>query len=97
MHFMAVSELKRPRRLRERLAQAGEIVVTNNGSPMALLLNVEKGEDPEDILRAARDARSALALHRVREAARRSEADRMSMGRVDDLIARVRSERKAAG
>jgi len=97
MTFMAVSELKRPRRLRERLAQAGEIVVTNNGSPMALLLNVAEGEDPEDILRAARDARSAMALRRVREAARRSGTDRMAMGRVDALIARVRAERKASG
>lgn len=94
MDYIAVNELKRPREVRERLAASKEMLLTNNGRPMAVLLYVDDEDDPEDVLMAARDARSAIALRRVREQARRSASAAMSDREVDALVSRTRRERR---
>ena len=60
MDYIAVNELKRPRVVRERLAAAEEMILTSNGRPMAVIMYVDEEDDPEDVLKAAREARSAL-------------------------------------
>jgi len=65
MDFIAVNELKRPRVVRERLAASEEMILTSNGRPMAVLMYVGDDDDPEDVLKAAREARSQIALRRV--------------------------------
>ena len=94
MNFLAVKDLKSPRKLRERLELEDEILLTNNGKPMAILLHLAPTDDPEEFALAARDARSRLALSRIREAARRSGADRLDAKAIDRLIAQTRAERR---
>jgi len=72
MEFLNVREFRTyPRRVWEKLAKQGEIVVTNNGKPTALMLNIENGEYDE-LARAVRQARAMIALNSIRaEAAQR--------------------------
>ena len=48
MRFIAVNELKSPRALRERLRKERELLLTNSGKPMAIMLN---GMTPRDLAR----------------------------------------------
>jgi len=72
MEFLNVREFRTyPKRVWEKLAKQGEIVVTNNGRPTALMLNIENG-DYDDLARAIRQARAMIALNSIRaEAAER--------------------------
>ncbi len=72
MDYIAVNELKRPRVVRERLAAAEEMILTSNGRPMAVIMYVDDEDDPEDVLKAAREARSGRARISCRD--RRSMA-----------------------
>jgi antitoxin (DNA-binding transcriptional repressor) of toxin-antitoxin stability system len=58
MDSITVNELKRPGQVRERLAASEEMILTSNGRPMAVLMYVDDADDPEDVLTAAREARS---------------------------------------
>jgi hypothetical protein len=93
MNLIAVKDLKSPRALREKLKQERELLLTSNGKPMAIMFDLSEGEDPEMALRAVREARSRLALQRVREAACRSGRDRLSKRDINELIAKARAER----
>lgn len=93
MDYIAVNELKRPRVVRERLAASEEMLLTSNGRPMAVLMYVDDEDDPEDVLMAARDARSRIALRRIRERARRAGTSKLSAQEVDGVIAATRRER----
>ena len=95
MNIIAANELKSLRKLRERLERKDAVLVTNNGRPMAIMMAVENDEDPDDLLRATREARSKIALSRVRDAARRSGSANMTAKQIDELIFESREERKA--
>lgn len=94
MKLIAISELKQPRRLKQRLQQEKELLLTSDGRPVAMLLNVETAEDPEKFLQSIRDARSRMALSRVREAARESGASRMTLEQINQEISAARKVRK---
>ncbi len=93
MDYIAVNELKRPRMVRERLASAEEMLLTSNGRPMAVLMYVDDEDDPEDVLMAAREARSRIALQRIRERARRTGAATLSGSEIDGVITAARHGR----
>ena len=94
MKLIAISELKQPRQLKRRLQMEKELLLTSDGRPVAVLLNVEATEDPENILRSIRDSRSRLALSRIREAARASGANRMTLEQINAEISNAREARK---
>jgi hypothetical protein len=96
MNYIAVKDLKAPRMVRERLREEGELLLMNNGKPMALLLDVGQQDDPQTMLDAVRDARSRMALSRVREAARRSGAAGLSANQIEREINQARAERRKA-
>jgi len=97
MNLVPVNALKSPRRLREKLSEEHELLVTNNGRPMALMFEIREGEDFELPLRAFREARSRLALSRVREAAQRQGTDRMSLADINAEVEAARKERRQDG
>jgi hypothetical protein len=94
MTFIGVKDLKRPRYVREELQREGALLLMNSGKPMAVMLNVAPEDDALAMLESVREARSRLALTRVREAARRSGSSRMSIAEIDREIARARAERR---
>lgn len=97
MNLIAVKDLKQPRQLRERLRAERELLLTSDGRPMALLVHVDPAEDPEAMIQSIRDARSRLALSRVRAAAARSGADRLPPSAIEREITAARRAQRSAG
>lgn len=83
--------MKAPKRVRETLAEYGTAVVTNNGKPMAMLVDLLEGESPEALSEALRLARARLALSELRAASRRNGTDALT---ADEIGAEIRASRK---
>jgi len=96
MKLIAIQDLKQPRQLKQRLLAEKELLLTSDGRPVAVLVNVDASEDPETLIQSIRDARSRLALSRVREAAARSGAAGASLAEINREIAATRMARRAA-
>jgi antitoxin (DNA-binding transcriptional repressor) of toxin-antitoxin stability system len=94
MNLIAITDLKQPRRLKERLAAEQELLLTSDGRPVAVLVHVAPAEDPETIIRSIRDARSRLALGRVREAAARQGSSNLSLEDVNREVRAARAIRR---
>ncbi len=94
MDFIAVKDLKAPAQLRKKLAAAGEIVVTNNGRPMAIMVSVDNSDQIETLIAALRQTRARVALTRLRKVARETGSDRLSSADIDREIRAVRRERR---
>jgi hypothetical protein len=95
MKLIAIKDLKRPRQFKRRLQTEKELLLTSDGNPVAILLNVETAEDPENILQSVRDARSRMALSRIRESARAAGTDAMSLAEINREISSARQSRKS--
>jgi antitoxin (DNA-binding transcriptional repressor) of toxin-antitoxin stability system len=95
MNLIAIKDLKQPKQLKRRLKAEKELLLTSDGRPVAVLVNVDDAEDPENVIRAIRDSRSRLALSRIREAARRSGTADMTTEQIDRVIAATRAARKS--
>jgi len=94
MNLIAIKDLKQPRRLKERLRNEQELLLTSDGQPVAVLVHVDTAEDPEAVIRSIRDARSRLALSRIREAARRGGTSRMTLAEINREVETVRAGRR---
>ena len=95
MKLIAIQDLKQPRQLKERLRAEKELLLTSDGRPVAVLVNVDASEDPEAMIQSIRDSRSRLALSRVRAAAARTGSARLSLAEINREIAATRKARRA--
>ena len=95
MHLIAIKDLKQPRLLKQRLLAEKELLLTSDGRPVAVLLDIGPAEDPEGVIQAIRDSRSRLALSKARDAARSAGTSGMTMRDIDREIASARKARKA--
>lgn len=84
-------DLKAPKRVRETLAEYGAARVTNNGKPMAMLVDLQDGESPEALSAAIRLARGRLALSGLRAVSRRNGTDSLT---ATQLEAEIRVSRR---
>lgn len=94
MNYLAIKDLKAPKRVRETLAIYGTALVTNNGRPMAMLVDLEEGEKPDQLAEAIDLARGRLALSALREASRRGGAEAIPLNDINREVRTVRSERR---
>lgn len=66
MNFYTVRELRTtPRSLWENLKTEGHVVITNNGKPAALMLNIAEGQ-LEETIKAVRQALAMMAFNNMR-------------------------------
>ena len=97
MRFVTVREFRgNAAKVRKELDAEREIVLTSNGKPFAMLTPVEPGTVEEEAS-AIRQARARLSVDRIREHARGTGLDKMTMAEVDALIAKVRRGRRSRG
>ncbi|MEI6167526.1 MAG: hypothetical protein WCS52_10050 [bacterium] len=96
MNYLAVKDLKAPKRVRETLAAYGTALVTNNGKPMAMLVDLAEGENPDQLAEAIRLARAHLALSDLRTASRRKGTDAMTLDEINGEIQAARKTRRRA-
>lgn len=94
MHLIAIKDLKQPRVLKQRLLVERELLLTSDGRPVAVLVDIGPTEDPEAVIQAIRDSRSRMALSQIRDAARRAGTSAMAMRDIDREIASARKARK---
>ena len=67
---------------------------SDDGKPVAVLVEVGPADDPELVIQAVRDSRSRLALARVRESARKAGTTKMSLRDIELEITAARKERR---
>ena len=95
MHLIAIKDLKQPRLLKQRLLAEKELLLTSDGRPVAVLVNIGPAEDPDGVIQAIRDSRSRLALSPARDAARRAGTSGMAIREIAREITSARKARKA--
>jgi antitoxin (DNA-binding transcriptional repressor) of toxin-antitoxin stability system len=91
MEFISARDLRiQPGQVWQRLSKSGELIVTWNGKPIAVLSSVDEGT-LEQTLTAFRRARAQLAVSRIRATAQASSAGKLTL---DDIDAEIRVARK---
>ncbi len=94
MEFVADREIRNePGKVRKRLSEKGELVVTARGKPYAIMIHVEP-ERVGDVLALTSEIRARMAVSNMRERAARKGLDKTAMRDIDREIAFARKERK---
>jgi len=94
MNYLAIKDLKAPLRVRETLATYGTAFVTNNGKPIALMMEIASEDDPQELERVMRLTRARMALSAIREQSRRNGVSKISQQGIQEEIKAVRSAKK---
>lgn len=96
MDVISIRDLRnRPGAAQEKLAATGELLLTNNGQPVALMLSVD-GSTLAESLQALRLAKAQLALRQLRRAARDSGASGLDSDSIEREIQASRQQRRSA-
>lgn len=89
MNFYSVRDLRTtPKSIWNNLSTDGEVIITNNGKPTAILLDISDGSF-EETLKAVRQARAMIAFNAMRLKA--ASNGFMSDKEIEDEIAAARS------
>jgi hypothetical protein len=97
MEFVPYRLLRnQPKELRRKLEEQGELVVTVDGEPMAVMLSIPKGS-LEDLVLLLSRARAQLAVAALREQSRQSGLDRLPPDEVDEIVQEVRRGQRSTG
>ena len=95
MRFVSVRDLRNAPSEVWSALRTDDLVLTNNGDPVAVLARVN-GQDVESTLAALRRARAQQAVSRLREAARANGTSSMSEEEIEAEISRARQDRRGA-
>jgi len=94
MEFVSVRDLRiQPGRVWKRLSQSGELIITSNGKPIALLSGITD-ETLEQTLTALRRARAQVAVSQLRATAQARGTAKMTMAEINAEIKSARRNRK---
>ena len=94
MNYLAIKDLNEPSRVCEALETYGTACVTNNGKPIALMMEITPDDEPLELERAVHLARARMALSAIREQSRRNGVAKMSQQDIQVEINAVRAARK---
>ncbi len=93
IRFISVRDLRlKSGEIWRELQKEGELVITSNGKPVAVLSGIE-ADRLEEYLRALRRARAALAVSRIQERSRYKGLDEISGAEIEAEIQAVRRSR----
>lgn len=88
MKFYTIRDLRTtPKTLWDNLSNDGEVVITNNGKPTALLFDIADG-DLEEVLKAVRQAKAMIAFNSMKLKA--SKKGYMSDEEIEEEIKKAR-------
>ena len=94
MQFVPYRTLRNePTTLRKKLASEGELVVTMDNKPFAVMISLGD-ENVQDILLMVSRLRAQMAVRAIRSQARKAGLDTMTLKDVNALIKKTRAERK---
>jgi antitoxin (DNA-binding transcriptional repressor) of toxin-antitoxin stability system len=90
MRFYTARDLRTiPKNIWDSLRVSGEVVITNNGKPTALMLNISD-DNFEEVSKAVRQAKAMIAFNRMRA---KAAAGFMTDDEIADEIASYRREK----
>jgi hypothetical protein len=94
MEFVPYRMLRnQPSELRKKLDEKGELIVTVDGEPMAVMLQIPKGS-LEDLVLLLSQVRAQLAVAALREGARKRGRSNMTVEQADALVRKTRQARR---
>ena len=94
MQFVPYRDLRiEPSALRKKLASEGELIVTVDNKPFAVMISLGD-EDVQEILLMVSRLRAQMAARSIRSRARREKVDKISLKNINGLIQKTRAERK---
>ena len=89
MNFYSVRDLRTDTKsMWEQLSSGDEIVITNNGKPSALMIDIPEGAFDE-VVQAVRQAKAMIALNSMRRKA--AKAGQLTDEEIEKIIADVRT------
>ena len=90
MKFLSIRELRASTgKLNEMLSKNGQIVLTTNGKPAALMIGISE-ESFEDVITDIRIARSRRAIRQMQELSVRSGLGEMTLDEINAEISAAR-------
>lgn len=94
MNFYTVRDLRtQPKQIWEKLSEAHELIITNNGKPSALMIEIDD-ENLEDVLGSLRQSMAMRSTNKLRSNAMNKGINRMSAEEIQAEIYETRKERK---
>ena len=84
-----------PAALRKKLETEGELVVTVDGKPFAVMIDLTGSDNMDDIFLMISRLRAQMAARAIRSQARRDGLDKLSNEQINSLIQKARKERKS--
>ncbi len=84
-----------PSALRKKLSDQGELIVTVEGKPFAVMIDLSNTENIEEVLLMVSRLRAQMAARALRSQAQRQGLDKISEAEADALVQKTRAERKA--
>ncbi len=90
MNFYTVRDLRtQPRQIWEKLSEVHELIITNNGKPSALMIEIDD-ENMEDILASVRQSMAMRATNKLRLSSVMNGNSRMTEEEIEAEIAEAR-------
>ncbi len=94
MKFITVRDLRtKPAQVWKSLPQEQELILTNNGKPIALITPISES-DIEETLSAMRKVRAQIAIQKMQISSTENNLTFLSGEEIDDEIADSRKKRK---
>jgi hypothetical protein len=94
MEFVPYRDLRNnPTALRQQLQEQGELVVTVDGKPFAVMIDLGGSENMDEIMVLVSRLRAQMAARSIRSQARRNGLDQMNVEQVDALIQKTRQKK----
>jgi len=94
MRFMTIREMRSAsRELWNQLKNDGEIILTSNGKPIAILAGASE-KNLEQLLKAFRRAKAMMAVEEMQRTALRTGADKMTAREMETEIKAARRDRR---
>lgn len=94
MEFVPYRVLRnKPTALRQQLREQGELVVTVDGKPFAVMIDLGGSENLDEIMLLVSRLRAQMAARSIRSQARRNGLDQMNVEQVDALIQKTRQKK----
>jgi hypothetical protein len=94
MEFVPYRMLRnQPSELRKKLDEKGELIVTVDGEPLAVMLQIPKGS-LEDLVLLVSQVRAQLAVTAIRDQARKRGLNNVTVEQADALVGKTRQDRR---
>jgi hypothetical protein len=93
MKFVSVRDFRTyPKKIWEELGEMKEMVVTNNGKPIALLTPLT-GISFESTLKAVRQARAKMSVDKMREISLKRKSNKLQGKEINKIIKETRKSK----